>query len=60
MSKVNSKKLVKKSKQKFETDPSQSCRPEGKKFMVSAHRAKARGKIRYVETNDLKKNCKFL
>lgn len=33
---------------------------EGRRYSVGSHRIGATRKVRYVETNDPKKNCRFL
>ncbi|TVZ37359.1 hypothetical protein P886_1700 [Alteromonadaceae bacterium 2753L.S.0a.02] len=33
---------------------------EGRKFAVSSNKGKAKGKVRYIETNDPSKGCRFL
>lgn len=33
---------------------------EGRRFAVSQHKGRARGKLRYIETNDPSRGCRFL
>jgi len=33
---------------------------DGRRFSVGTHREGAKRKIRYIESNDPKKNCRFL